>query len=58
MMLDPSGKRDEATHHAVEKIGQKLAQLFEAGGVGIDYFNAKRLMLITSRTPDPVMVKA
>ena len=25
---------------------------------GIDYVNAKRLMLITSRTPDPVMVKA
>ena len=39
-----------------KKLGKKLAQLFEAGG--IDYFNAKRLMLITSRTPDPVMVKA
>jgi hypothetical protein len=57
MMLDPACKQDEAAHHAVKKLGKKLAQLFEAGG-GIDYFNAKRLMLITSRTPDPVMVKA
>ena len=44
--------------HAVRKIGRKIGPIVSGGGVVIDYFNAKRLMLITSRTPDPVMVKA
>ncbi len=35
MMPDPAGKQDEAAHHAVEKLGEKLAQLFEAGGWGL-----------------------
>ncbi len=35
MMLDPACKRDKAAHHAVEKLGKKLAQLFEAGGGGL-----------------------
>jgi hypothetical protein len=51
------GKRDEAAHHAVEKNWAKNWPNCLRWG-GIDYLNAKRLMLITSRTPDPVMVKA
>jgi hypothetical protein len=57
-MLDPAGKRDEATHHAVKNWAKKCPNFRGRGGGGWDYCYAKRLMLITSRTPDPVMVTA
>ena len=33
-MLDPAGKRDEATHHAVEKLGDKYRPNRRGGGGG------------------------
>ncbi len=27
MMLDPAGKQDEAAHHAVEKLGEKIGPI-------------------------------
>ena len=32
MMLDPVCKRDKAAHHAVEKLGEKLAHCLRRGG--------------------------
>ena len=58
-MLNPAEERDEATHHAVENWAINSPNFRGGGGLGLlDYCYAKRLMLITSRTPDPVMVKA
>ena len=56
-MLNPAGKQDEATRHTVGNWAINSPS-FRGGGGGWDYCYAKRLMLITSRTPDPVMVKA
>ena len=36
-VLDPAGKRDEATHHAVKKLGDKYRPNRRGGGGGI-YF--------------------
>ena len=58
-MLNPAEERDEATHHAVKNRAINRPNFRGGGGGGGGcYFTQSVWMLLTFRTPDPVMVKA